>query len=96
MRAPSSTATPGDAAMEVANVSAALGVLTIPLFPFALPALAFIAIPLLPLVVVGLLVGLVIALLAGILGLPVLLVRRALARGRTRRTAPTVAQPGRI
>jgi hypothetical protein len=42
-----------DVAMEVANISAGLGILTIPLFPFALPALLLVIVPLVPLAIVG-------------------------------------------
>jgi hypothetical protein len=46
-----------DVATEVANLSAGLGILTISLFPFALPALVLVIVPLMPLAIVGALVA---------------------------------------
>jgi len=47
-RRPPARAAPSsaDVATEVANISAGLGILTIPLFPFALPALLLVTVPL--------------------------------------------------
>jgi hypothetical protein len=59
---------PADVAAEANSLSAGLGIITIQIFPFALPLLLLCIAPLLPLVVVGL-------LLAAILYLPVKLVR---------------------
>jgi hypothetical protein len=46
-----------DVATEVANLSAGLGILTIPLFPFALPALLLVVVPLALLAMVGVLLA---------------------------------------
>jgi hypothetical protein len=80
-----------DVAAEANALAAGLGLITVTLFPFALPLLLLCIAPLLPLIVVG-------ALLAAILYLPVRLVRfltRTVARRRaehrrvtSRRTAP--------
>jgi hypothetical protein len=82
---------PLDVAAEANALAAGLGIITVQLFPFALPLLLLCIAPLLPLIVVGL-------LLAAILYLPVKLVRfltRSIARRRaehrrvtSRRTAP--------
>jgi Flp pilus assembly protein TadB len=58
MATPRSTPTPADAAAEVASLSAGLGIITMALFPFALPGiLLFVVLPLIllaaPLVVLG-------------------------------------------
>jgi membrane protein implicated in regulation of membrane protease activity len=63
--------------MEVASLSAGVGILTLPLFPFALPALVLVLGPLLPLAIAG-------ALLAIPFVLPIWLVRALRARSRRR------------
>jgi hypothetical protein len=67
---------PADIADQVNALSAALGILIVPLFPFALPLLLLCIAPLLPLVVVGL-------LLAAIFYLPLKLVRFLTRKRRT-------------
>ena len=49
-------------------VAAGLGILTVSLFPFAVPVLALTAVALIPLLLIGLVVGLIAA--------PILLLRR--------------------
>jgi hypothetical protein len=75
-------------------VAAALfggGIVTLALFPLALPALALIAVAAIPL----LLIGLVGALLAGLVILPVRLVRRSLAaRSRGLERTPVATPTG--
>jgi hypothetical protein len=72
---------PADVAAEVSTLSAGLGIVTVQLFPFALPLLLLCIAPLLPLIVVGL-------LLAAILYPPIRLARyvRTLAQTRKRST----------
>jgi hypothetical protein len=73
-----------DVAMEVASLSTGLGVVTMALFPFALPALVFLA-PLALLPLAGL-------LLAAPILLPLWLVRRIRRhRSRRRRAAEDAA-----
>jgi hypothetical protein len=86
--------TPAELAEEGSNWVVGGGIVTLALFPLAVPALALIAVAAIPL----LLIGLVGALLAGLLILPVRLVRRSLAarpRGLKRRpvATPTVIAP---
>ena len=69
---------PADVAAEANALSAGLGIITIQIFPFALPLLLLCIAPLLPLVVVGL-------LLAAIFYVPVKLVRW-FTKGRRRST----------
>jgi membrane protein implicated in regulation of membrane protease activity len=78
-----------DVAMEVASLSAGLGVLTLPLFPLALPALILVVGPLLPVALAG-------ALLAIPFVVPIWLARaflraRARRRGRLTRGGATAA-----
>ena len=82
MDAPRAAPSPGDVAMEVGNLSVGLGIILIPLFPFALPALVLVVAPLA-------LAGVVIALVAAPIVLPLLLVRKVL-RARPRRSRPAV------
>jgi hypothetical protein len=73
--------TPGDALTEIASFLAALGMLTMVLFPFALPAIALAAVAVVPLLVLGLLV----AAMAAVMTPPILLVRRIRRRNTARR-----------
>jgi hypothetical protein len=75
---PAGATSPGDVAAEIASLSGGLGILALPLFPFALPGLLLV-VPLVLLAVPPL-------LLAGILMLPFWLIR-LVRRGWTRRRA---------
>jgi hypothetical protein len=75
-----------DVAMEVASLSTGLGVVTMALFPFALPGL-LLALPLVLLAAPIALAAGVVLLLAGILVLPFRLARSAVRRRSGRRTA---------
>ena len=90
MPSPRTTLSAPDVAAEVGSLSAGLGIITMSLFPFALPLLVLLApVALLPLA------GLVLA--APVL-LPVGLVRR-IRRGRSRQTrasAPAVSSRGQL
>jgi hypothetical protein len=77
------------------GVSATLvggGIVTLALFPLAVPIIVLTAIALLPLVLPALAAGLILALVA----LPILLARRLWRRMSVRASAPTgAAEPGR-
>lgn len=77
---------------EVSNWLVGGGIVTMALFPLALPALVLILAAAIPLLLVGL-VGL---LVAGLIVVPVRLVRRALGalRGRARGPEPAVSTLG--
>jgi membrane protein implicated in regulation of membrane protease activity len=75
MHTPRTQPSPADVAMEVTSLSAGLGIVTIPLFPFALPGLLLVVGPLVP-------VALAAVLLAMPVVVPVWLVRTI----RTRRS----------
>jgi membrane protein implicated in regulation of membrane protease activity len=60
MHTPSTQPSSADVAMEVSNLSAGLGIVTIPVFPFALPGLLLVVGPLVP-----------VALAAVLLAIPV-------------------------
>jgi membrane protein implicated in regulation of membrane protease activity len=77
MHSPRATPPLTDLADEVTNLSAGLGLLTFPFFPFALPALALVVVPLAVIAVAGM-------LLAAPLLLTLWLVRRVV-RGRSGR-----------
>lgn len=66
---------PEDVAAEAGSMAAGYGILTVQIFPLALPLLLLCIVPLLPLVVVGLLLG-------AIFYLPVKLVRFLTSRKR--------------
>ncbi len=68
MHTPRTQPSPADVAMEVTSLSAGLGIVTIPLFPFALPGLLLVVGPLVP-------VALAAVLLAMPVVVPVWLVR---------------------
>jgi hypothetical protein len=72
---------PADVVDQANALTAGLGILTLQIFPFALPALLLCIAPLLPLIVVGL-------LLAAIFYLPVKLVRWVLGRRLRPRALP--------
>jgi hypothetical protein len=87
---------PADVADQASALSAGFGILTVQIFPLALPLLLLCIAPLLPLIVVGL-------VLAAIFYLPVKLVRFLTSRKRrsvswdsaeTVRSRPMRAQPG--
>lgn len=71
-----------DLAMEAATWAAGGGILTMALFPFALPLILLTAAALIPLLLLGLVVGVVAAVAAA----PVLLARRLLRARRGRLT----------
>jgi uncharacterized membrane-anchored protein len=77
---------PRDVAAEAGTLSAAFAILTVQIFPFALPLLLLCIAPLLPLVVVGL-------LLAAIVYPPLRLARYF--RARRRRSASVASRDGR-
>ena len=79
----------GDVASELTGWLVAGGILTMMLFPFALPLILLLAIGVVPLLVVPLAAGLVVALVA----VPVLLVRGLLRAFRARRPRPSRAAP---
>lgn len=72
MNAESTSLSGAELVDELSNWSVGGGIVTLALFPLALPALALIALMALPLLVPVLAAGLVF----GVVGLPVLLVRR--------------------
>jgi Flp pilus assembly protein TadB len=80
MNASSQAPSLSEVADQAGMLGAGLGILTIPLFPFALPALVLVVGPLLPLAVAG-------ALLAGVFALPLWLVRKVLRMRVHRRGA---------
>jgi hypothetical protein len=86
MYAPRAARPSTDVAMEVTNLSAALGILTLPLFPFALPGLLLVVVPLALLAMVG-------VLLAAPFVLPFWLARIVLRSRSHRRTPPVPAVP---
>jgi hypothetical protein len=67
----STAPSPSDVADQAGMLGAGLGILTIQVFPFALPALVLVIGPLLPLVIAG-------ALLAGVFALPIWVGRKVL------------------
>jgi hypothetical protein len=73
--------TTGDIVTELASLFAGLGMMTMVLFPFAVPALAFAAIVVVPLLALALVVGVVSAVLAA----PVLAVRALVRHERPAR-----------
>ena len=85
MHAPRATPSSADVAMEVTNLSAGVGILTLPLFPFALPGLVLVVAPLAVLAAVGLLLAMPIVL--------PLWLARIVMRSRTRRS--TSRSPGK-
>jgi hypothetical protein len=68
MDTPRTQPSPADVAAEVASLSGGVGILALPLFPFALPALLLAVAPLIP-------VALAVAVLAIPIALPVWLLR---------------------
>jgi ABC-type Na+ efflux pump permease subunit len=87
MSAPRPAPSSGDVAMQVTNLSAGLGILTIPLFPLLLPGLVLVVAPLALVAMVGVLLAIPFIL-------PLWLARIVLRR-RSRRAHPaTVAPPG--
>jgi hypothetical protein len=87
------TSSLGDVITGAAGWLAALGILTMALFPFAIPGIVLLVAAVVPLVLLGLVVGLLAALAA----VPVVAVRRLRGRaaGRRERTVlgPPTAQP---
>jgi hypothetical protein len=81
--------TPGDVLTEIASMLAALGMLTMVLFPLALPAIALAAVAVVPLLVLALLVAAVAAVMAP----PIVLVRGIRRRHRARRKGGTDRDP---
>ena len=81
--------TPGDVLTEIASMLAALGMLTMVLFPFALPAIALAAVAVVPLLVLALLVVAVAAVMAP----PIVLVRGMRRRNTARRKGGTDRDP---
>jgi len=83
----------GDAITGVAEGMFALGVLTMTLFPFAIPGIVLTAAALVPLVLLAVVVG----LLAAVAAAPVMAVRRLRRRAAGRRDRagfrPATAQP---
>jgi hypothetical protein len=84
--------TSAELAEEASNWVVGGGIVTLALFPLALPAIALIALAAIPVLVIGL-VG---ALIAGLVILPVRLVRRALAARSRRHERKPVATPSGI
>jgi hypothetical protein len=91
MHATSAPPSSAEVATEVTGLFAGLGILTMALFPFALPGL-LLALPLALLVAPLALIAVPVLLLVGILVLPLRLARVVL-RSRSRRAFPTPA-PG--
>jgi hypothetical protein len=81
--------TPGDMLTEIASFLAALGMLTMVLFPLALPAIALAAVVVVPLLVLALLVAAVAAVMAP----PIALVRGLRRRNTARPKAGTDRDP---
>ena len=79
--------TAGDIITELAGMVAGLGMLTLVLFPFALPAIALAALAVVPLVL-----ALLVALVAFAVAAPFVLVVRALRR----RNADPVSRDGAV
>jgi hypothetical protein len=87
MHTPRAASSSADVATELGGLSAGLGILTIQIFPFALPLLVLVVAPLALLAVAGLLLAIPFVL-------PVWLARTVL-RGRSRRRdAGLVPAPG--
>jgi hypothetical protein len=92
MDAASTQPSPADVATEVGSLSAVLGIVTMALFPFAIPALVLV-IPAVLLVVVPLLP---VAVVGGLLAVPVILTRLLLGglrRARSRRRVGAASSP---
>jgi hypothetical protein len=87
MHAPRTSPSSADVAMEVTTLSAGLGILVLPLFPFALPGLVLVVGPLVPVAIVGVLLALPLVL-------PIWLVR-AVRRRRYHRRLATVSRAKR-
>lgn len=90
MHTPRTQPSSADVAMEVTNLSAGLGIVTIPLFPFALPGLLLVVGPLVP-----------VALAAVLLAIPVVVpvwlvrtIRRRRSHGMSARRLPGSTVPG--
>ena len=62
MSAARTSSSSADVATEVTTLSAGLGVLALPLFPFALPGLVLVVGPLVPVAIVGVLLALPLVL----------------------------------
>ncbi len=87
MHAPRAAPSSADVAIEVADLLAGLGILTIALFPFALPGLLLVVVPLALLAIAG-------ALLAAPLMLALWLAHTVLRRRSRRRSAHAPATNG--
>jgi hypothetical protein len=80
MPAPSQGPSPADNAIELADLSVGVGVMTLQLIPLALPGVALVVAPIALLAVAGALLAVVCALLVTPILVPLLVLRRVRRR----------------